>query len=67
MRAFALGRYENKPREVTLKIGDRVSLLAEAKLKSGKTVILVRTKHDTYAWLYSHHIQDAEGNRISSI
>jgi len=49
VRAFALARYENKPREITIKIGDLVRVLAEGKLSSGKTVFLVRTKHDTYA------------------
>ena len=66
VRAFALARYENKPREITIKIGDLVRVLAEGKLSSGKTVFLVRTKHDTYAWLYAHHIEDEQGNRISS-
>jgi len=66
VRAFALQRYENKEREITIKIGDLVSVLAEGKLSSGKTVFLVRTKHDTYAWLYAHHIEDEQGNRISS-
>ncbi len=67
VRAYALERYENKPREVTLKIGDTVSVIAEGKLKSGKTVFLVRTTHETYAWLYAHHLQDADGNRISRL
>ena len=66
VRAFALARYENKPREITIKIGDLVSVLAEGKLSSGKTVFLVHTKHDTYAWLYAHHIEDEQGSRISS-
>jgi len=66
VRAFALARYKNKPREITIKIGDLVRVLAEGKLSSGKTVFLVRTKHDTYAWLYAHHIEDEQGNRISS-
>ncbi len=66
VRAFALQRYENREREITIKIGDLVSVLAEGKLSSGKTVFLVRTKHDTYAWLYAHHIEDEQGNRISS-
>lgn len=67
VRAFALARYENKPREITIKIGDRVSVLAEGKISSGKTLFLVRTSHDTYAWLYSHHLEDDQGNRISSL
>ncbi len=66
VRAFALARYENKPREITIKIGDLVRVLAEGKLSSGKTVFLVRTNHDTYAWLYVHHIENEQGNRISS-
>jgi len=66
VRAFALARYENKTREITIKIGDLVRVLAEGKLSSGKTVFLVRTKHDTYAWLYAHHIEDEQGSRISS-
>jgi hypothetical protein len=67
VRAFALQRYENKTREITIKIGDRVSVLDEAKISSGKTLFLVRTRHDTYAWLYAHHIEDEQGNRISSL
>ena len=67
VRAFALERYENKPREVTIKIGDRVSVLAEGKISTGKTLYLIRTKHDTYARLYVHHIEDEHGNRISSL
>lgn len=43
LRAFALQRYENKETEITIKIGDLVSVLAEGKLSSGKTVFLVRT------------------------
>ena len=65
--AFALEVYDNKPREVTIRIGDRVSVLAEAINNTPVPVFLVRTNSNTYAWLYAYHIEDRDGSRIKSL
>lgn len=65
--AFALADYDNKPREITIRIGDRVSVLAEASNNTPVRVFLVRTHSNTYAWLYAYHIEDSNGNRIKSL
>ena len=67
VRAYAVDSYENKPRQITISIGDRVDVLAYGEIRGGKTLYLVRTKDNTYAWLYSYHLEDEDGNRISSL
>ena len=55
-------------RPATIKVGDRVSVLASADNGSGKkTVYLVRTAHNTYCWLYPFHLQDKDGKRIEEM
>jgi hypothetical protein len=65
--AFAIAGYDNKPREITIRIGDRVSILAEGTNNTPVPVFLVRTKSNTYAWLYAYHIEDRSGNRVISL
>lgn len=66
-RAYAVESYDNKPREITISIGDRVDVLSYGEIKGGKTLYLVRTKDNTYAWLYPYHLEDEDGNRISGL
>ena len=51
----------------TIKIGDQVSILAEADNGNNKTVYLVRTTENTYCWLYPFHLQDKDGNRLAEM
>lgn len=65
--AFAIADYDNKLREITIRIGDRISVLAGGSNNTPVPVFLVRTKSNTYAWLYAYHIEDINGNRIKSL
>jgi len=65
--AFAIERYRNKPRTITLQVADQVGILACKKNNSGKKTCLLRTEHDTYAWLYTFHLCDEDGDRMGSL
>ena len=54
-------------RPATIKIGDRVSVLAKMDNGNKKTVYLVRTAQNTYCWLYPFHLQDKDGNRLEEM
>lgn len=65
--AFAVKMYNNKPRVITIRIGDTVSVLSEVRNNSSIPVYLIRTEQNTYAWIYAYHIQDRDGNRVKRI
>jgi histone acetyltransferase (RNA polymerase elongator complex component) len=65
--AFVSDRYRNKPRAVTLRMGDRVSVLAKKRNNTKREVCLVRTSDDTYAWLYTFTLLDQAGNRMGKL
>ena len=65
--AFAQDRFMDKPKEITIRIGDKVAVLAEGKNNTSVPVYLVRTRFNTYAWLYAYHIEDQDGNRIMGV
>jgi hypothetical protein len=67
VRAFSLPSFANKPREVTISLGDTVEVLAQAQNNTPVPVYLVRTRHNTYAWILAYHIADREGRRIASM
>lgn len=54
-------------RQATIKIGDKVSVLAQADNGGGKSVYLVRTAQNTYCWLYPFHLEDKDGRRIAEM
>lgn len=57
-----------KPKRLpTIKIGDRVSVLATADSGNKRIVYLVRTVHQTYCWLYPFHLQDRNGKRLEEM
>ncbi|MDY6904662.1 MAG: hypothetical protein SWH61_08245 [Thermodesulfobacteriota bacterium] len=62
--AFNAKSYRNKPRTITIKMGDTLSVLEKKKNNTGREVCLVRTADNTYAWLYAFHLLDENGNRI---
>ena len=64
--AFTTETYRDKPRTVTIQLGDIVSVLDCKENNTGKKVCLVRTKHNTYAWLYAFHILDENGERMGN-
>lgn len=64
--AFKTDMYRNKPREITINIGDRVSVIECKKNNEGREVCLVRTEHGTYAWLFSFHLLDEDGERMGT-
>lgn len=64
--AYALPEMNGKPRKVTLKLGDRVSVLAQKKGQEKYALFLIRTKKNTYAWLYAFHLQDKKGKRMAT-
>ena len=65
--AFATARYRNKPRTITIQVADQVGILGCKKNNIGKQTCLVRTEHDTYAWLYAFHLCDKDGDRMGSL
>jgi hypothetical protein len=67
VRAFSIAQYDNKPRTITVSIGDTVEILAQGKNNSGLPVYLFKTKQNTYGWLYGYHIQDKDGERVMSL
>ena len=67
VQAFANPEFDSKPREVTLRLGDRVSVLKTGRNKSSVPLFLVRTLHGTYAWLYAYHIEDKNGRRMAQL
>jgi hypothetical protein len=62
--AFATETYRNVPRKVTIQLGDTVSILACKENNTGEEVCLVRTAQDTYAWIFSFHLLDKNGERM---
>jgi hypothetical protein len=62
--AFNKDTYRNKPREITIQLGDTVSVLACKKNNAAKEICLVRTKDRTYAWLYAFHLTNSDGERM---
>ena len=67
VRAFSIPGFDNKPREVTLRVGDRVEVLKAGSNNSRVPIFLVRTQHGTYAWIYAYHIQDKDGERLARL
>ncbi len=65
--AFALEKVGGKPRQVTIRIGDRVSVLAERPGSGAVPFCLVRTSSGTYAWLYAFHLNDRQGRRMAAM
>lgn len=62
--AFKFKSYRNKPREITIEMGDTLSVLEQKKNNTGKDVCLVRTESDTYCWLYAFNLLDEDGERM---
>ena len=62
--AFNMNSFHNKPRTVTIQLGDTVDILARKENNTGKEVCLVRTQDDTYCWIYAFHFYDEDGERI---
>jgi hypothetical protein len=62
--AFKFKSYRNKPREITIEMGDTLSVLEQKKNNTEKDVCLVRTESDTYCWLYEFHLLDEDGERM---
>jgi hypothetical protein len=54
-------------RSATIKVGDRVSVLAKGDNGNKKAVYLVRTAQFTYCWVYAFHLQDKDGNRLEEM
>ncbi len=67
VRAFSTPELDNKPREVTLRLGDRVEVLKAGSNNSRIPIFLVRTQHGTYAWIYAYHMQGKEGERLARL
>jgi len=64
--AFANPNYRGKLRVVTLHIGDMVEVLDYKTNNTGRDICLIRTFSDTYAWIYSFHLNDRNGIRMAS-
>jgi len=64
--AFATETYRDKPRTVTIQLGDVVSVLECKQNNTKNKACLVRTKNNTYAWLYAFHLLDENGNRMGN-
>jgi len=64
--AFKTDTYRNKPRDITIDMGDSVSIVEYKENNTGREVCLVRTAQGTYAWLYSFHLLDEEGERMGT-
>ena len=64
VKAFKSERYRDKPRTVTIQMGDTVDVLNCKENNTRKEVCLVRTEDDTYCWLYAFHLTDEDGDRI---
>jgi len=62
--AFRSKSYRDKPRTVTIHMGDTVDVLMRKTNNTGKEVCLVRTQDNTYCWLYAFHLYDKDGERI---
>jgi hypothetical protein len=67
--AITPGRARIDPlkRPPTIKVGDRVSVLAKGDNGNKKDVYLVRTSQSTYCWVYPFHLQDKNGNRLEEL
>ncbi len=64
--AFSTETYRDKPRTVTIQLGDTVSVLDCKNNNTGRKVCLVRTEHNTYAWLFAFHLLDENGERMGN-
>lgn len=64
--AFANPNYRGQPRIVTLRIGYMVEVLDWKTNNTGRDICLIRTFSDTYAWIYSFHLNDRNGFRMAS-
>ena len=65
VKAFRSESYRDKPRTVTISMGDAVDVLTCKENNTGKEVCLVRTEDNTYCWLYSFHLNDEDGDRMA--
>ena len=66
VQAFTNPNYRGKTRIITLRIGDVVEVLDCKTNNTGRDICLVRTFSDTYAWIYSFHLNDQNGFRMAS-
>jgi hypothetical protein len=64
--AFKSDTYRNKPRKITIDMGDSVNVIECKKNNAGRDVCLVRTEYGTYAWLFSFHLLDEDGERMGT-
>ena len=64
--AFTTETYRDKPRTVTIQLGDIVYILDCKENNTKKKACLVRTEDNTYAWLYAFHILDENGDRMGN-
>ena len=65
--ACATKEFRNKPREITLRLGDTVDILAERPGNTNFPIFLVRTQHDTYAWIVAYHLKCRDGKRMGAL
>jgi len=58
--------YKGERFSATIAVGDTVDVLESVIHKNQREVYLVRTTHNTYAWLFNFHLQDKNGRRLST-
>lgn len=58
LRAYSEGAAALEPQRLkaTIRVGDRVEVLAEKVNNAGRMVFLVRTAEGTYCWLYGDYL-----------
>ena len=64
--AFTTDTYRDKPRTITIQLGDTVEVLECKNNNTKKKICLVRTIHKTYAWLYPFHLLGENGVRMGN-
>jgi len=64
--AFTTETYRDIPRTVTTQLGDIINVVECKENNTRRKACLVRTKHNTYAWLYTFHLLDKNGERMGN-